>query len=129
MWKIKLKVFWTLFYIDYMLNKRGLKNTCEYMKSQKLKVKKVLSRDIEDICTLCNVINTACTKHLLKNKALCLHQSLVGFYILTKMGYDIRLCIGVSKKNFMAHAWLEYKGYIVNDTQDIKETHNILFSI
>ncbi|SFD13713.1 Transglutaminase-like superfamily protein [Bacillus sp. 491mf] len=128
MLKVRVQVFLLLFYIDYLLDKKGLKETCEWIKTKKRKVTQDSVKP-EELYKICEIIQTACNKHFLKDKALCLHQSLVGYYILSKNGYNVNMCVGASKVNFTAHAWIEFQERVINDTPDVKEAHNVLFSI
>ncbi|WP_369900970.1 lasso peptide biosynthesis B2 protein [Bacillus manliponensis] len=128
MLKAKIQIFFLLFYVDYLLNKKGLKETCEWMKEKKSKNARNIE-NIEELYMMCEIIQRACTKHFLKDRALCLHQSLVVYYILSKSGYKVDMCIGASKVNFTAHAWVEFQEQVINDTQDVREAHNILISI
>ncbi|MBN8193400.1 lasso peptide biosynthesis B2 protein [Bacillus sp. NTK074B] len=127
---LKIQVFFRLYYIDHLLKKRGLRETCELMKEKKLNSKSQKnSENIESLYLKCTQIDRTCSRHFLKKRALCLHKSLVGYQLLCKNEPSIYLCVGVAKKDFMAHAWLEKDGKVINDTQDVKDTHNILYTI
>ena len=55
--------------------------------------------------------------------ASCLRKSLVLWYLLRRQGIDSDLRIG-SRRNegkFEAHAWIEYQGMVLNDTQDVRQ--------
>lgn len=51
-------------------------------------------------------------------RALCLEQSLVLYYILRLQGVGVEYCHGVRPHPFEAHAWIEYKGKVVNDVAE-----------
>lgn len=53
----------------------------------------------------------------------CLKQSLVLWILLRSQGIISVLRIGVHKEadNFSAHAWVEYQGIVLNDTDDVHQ--------
>jgi hypothetical protein len=55
--------------------------------------------------------------------ANCLKKSLVLWGLLRRQGIDSELRIGVKREagNFEAHAWVEWEGIVLNDTQDVRE--------
>jgi hypothetical protein len=55
--------------------------------------------------------------------ANCLKKSLVLWGLLRRQGIESELRIGVQKEagNFAAHAWVEYDGFVLNDTQDVRD--------
>jgi len=57
--------------------------------------------------------------------AKCLQQSLVLWSLLRHQGIDSQLQIGVQYKEgeFAAHAWVEWEGWAINDTQDVRDRY------
>ena len=55
--------------------------------------------------------------------AKCLQKSLVLWSLLRRQSIDSDLRIGVQldKGEFEAHAWVECEGYVLNDTQDVRD--------
>jgi len=53
----------------------------------------------------------------------CLPQSLVCWTLLRRQGIDGDLRIGTRKNGveFEAHAWVEYKGHVLNDRPDVRQ--------
>jgi hypothetical protein len=53
----------------------------------------------------------------------CLAQSLVVWWLLRRGGLEAEVCIGVRRPadTFEAHAWVEYRGTVLNDTADVRE--------
>jgi hypothetical protein len=53
----------------------------------------------------------------------CLRKSLVLWWLLGQAGFDADLRLGAQKEEgkFEAHAWVEYRGTVLNDTQDVKQ--------
>ena len=54
--------------------------------------------------------------------ANCLKKSLVLWWLLRRQGISSNMRIGVRREqeNFVAHAWVEYDGLVLNDTQDVR---------
>jgi hypothetical protein len=52
---------------------------------------------------------------LYPGRALCLEQSLVLYYMLRRQGVPVRFRMGVQAHPFAAHAWVEYRGQVLND--------------
>ena len=66
-------------------------------------------------------------------KGKCLSQSLVLWHLLSYRGIESDIRIGVQKgeeksplvvKNFKAHAWVEYKGEVLNDLPDVRQRYS-----
>ncbi len=55
-------------------------------------------------------------------RAECLERSLVLYYVLRRQGVPVRYCHGVQPWPLMSHAWVEYRGQVVNDVPErVKE--------
>lgn len=130
----KVKLFWLIIIADQLLKRKGFKYVCDYLKTYKQKTtnaNKYMTNEltIEELIQLCDMIRLNCQRHILRKRALCLHQSVVGFYLLMKKGIDVELCIGASTSTFAAHAWLERNNVVLNDDPQIKEKYELLFKI
>ena len=55
---------------------------------------------------------------LYPGRARCLEQSLVLYYLLRRRGVAVRYCQGVMPHPFQAHAWIEYRGDVINDVAE-----------
>lgn len=57
----------------------------------------------------------------------CLLRSVMLSRRLAKLGYapDIMFGIGRSDSAFQAHSWVEVEGIVVNDKDDVAQTHTI----
>jgi hypothetical protein len=58
-------------------------------------------------------------------RATCLPRSLVLWCLLRRRGIDADLRIGVRKEagEFQAHAWVEYRGAVLNDAAAVPEQY------
>ena len=48
----------------------------------------------------------------------CLEQSLALYLLLRRRGVAVELRMGVRPAPFTAHAWIEYRGQPINETED-----------
>lgn len=62
------------------------------------------------------------------NEARCLHRSVSAYHLFRKKQLPIDLVIGVSKKPFISHAWLEFDGQVINDAPEFVEKLNVQFN-
>ena len=56
----------------------------------------------------------------------CLQRSTVIVHLLRKYGIDGRLVIGYRPSPFLAHAWAEVDGRVVNDSQAYQQRLRVL---
>ena len=55
-------------------------------------------------------------------RAQCLERSLVLYYILRRQRVPVRYCHGVQPWPLTSHAWIEYRGEVINDVPErVKE--------
>jgi Transglutaminase-like superfamily len=125
----KIYSFVALFFIDKKIKEGGFKYACESIRELKLRKVKTRLLDSRDLYDICKIVNEVCDRHLLIKKAECLHQSILAADILLRKGVSVDLRIGVSKSDFSAHAWVEYKGRVINDKPEVHETYNVIMTI
>jgi hypothetical protein len=51
-------------------------------------------------------------------RAQCLERSLVLYYVLRRQGVPVKYCHGVQPWPLISHAWVEYRGEVVNDVPE-----------
>jgi hypothetical protein len=73
---------------------------------------------------ICTAVDTACV--LYPKQALCLQRSSVTACLLKIRGIPARLVIGVRPMPFLAHAWVEVNGSIINDWAGVKKLYQPL---
>lgn len=61
---------------------------------------------------------------LYPGRARCLEQSLTLYYLLRRQRVAVKYCQGVQPHPFEAHAWIEYRGDVINDVPE----HAALFA-
>jgi len=82
--------------------------------------------DSDLIGPLCNAVHRACVWY--PTKTLCLQRSAVTTCLLRSCGMPALMKIGVRPMPFLAHAWVEVDGYVVNDWPRVKQFYQPLLS-
>lgn len=59
-------------------------------------------------------------------QALCLQRSAAAASLLKKHGFAAEMVIGVQQLPFLAHAWVEVDGLVVNDKPYVPEIYSVL---
>ena len=57
---------------------------------------------------------------------LCLQRSAAAARLLKKYGFRAEMVIGVQQLPFLAHAWVEVAGRVVNDKPYVAEIYSVL---
>jgi hypothetical protein len=85
------------------------------------------SRHVEEsIQQLCVAVTRACIWY--PKRAVCLQRSAVTTCLLRNYGIPAKLVIGVRPVPFVAHAWVEVHGAVVNDSPKIRNFYRTLTS-
>jgi hypothetical protein len=126
-WISYVKVIYLVKKIDKQLKNNGFKIIYEkYLDNQKLNpLRNLIQDEIEFIERYLTAIDKVCFYFI--GNARCLHRSVVGYHIFREKKIPIDLVIGVSKKPFMSHAWLEYNGQVINDDEEYIKPLTIQF--
>jgi hypothetical protein len=73
---------------------------------------------------ICTAVEKACVWY--PKKALCLQRSAVTTCILRSYGVPAHLVVGVRPMPFLAHAWVEAEGSVVNDFPNVRKFYKML---
>ena len=73
---------------------------------------------------VCAAIDLAAALYF--KQALCLQRSAAAACLLRKNGFSAEMVIGVQQLPFLAHAWVELDGLVVNDKPYIPEIYSVL---
>ena len=73
---------------------------------------------------ICSAVEKACVWY--PKKALCLQRSAVTTCILRSFGVPARMVVGVRPLPFLAHAWVEAEGSVVNDFPNVRKFYRML---
>jgi hypothetical protein len=81
-----------------------------------------------DIDRLVRMVNVAANRGVVR--VTCLRRSLAVWWLLRRRGVASEIRIGVRREQglFMAHAWVERDGLVLNDRADIAQSFVVLAS-
>lgn len=76
-------------------------------------------------CTqVCQAVDLAAVLYF--RKVLCLQRSAATACLLKKHGFPAQLVIGVQQLPFVAHAWVELDGLVLNDKPYVSDIYSVL---
>ncbi|CAM4068190.1 lasso peptide biosynthesis B2 protein [Bacillus paramycoides] len=112
-----IKIYFLIKNIDNQLQKNGFKFVYDtYFTNNKAgvtKLRDLTSEELEFIEMIIDLIEKICLNFY--GNTRCLHKSIAGYQIFSTKNLPIDLVIGVMKKPFTAHAWLEFNKQVLND--------------
>jgi hypothetical protein len=73
---------------------------------------------------VCHAIDIAAAFYL--KQTLCLQRSAAATCLLKQHGFAAELVIGVQQLPFLAHAWVELNGLVVNDKPYMPDIYSVL---
>ena len=122
------KLFWRalalLPIVKILLRLRGFKKTRDYLEGDRSRQGKLdgnpsAARELIERTT--RMVRAASDLGIIR--ANCLQHSLTLWHLLQKQGIETNLRIGVRRSGgaFEAHAWVEYAGAVLSDTEDVHE--------
>lgn len=106
---------------DLLLAIRSLSGLCAAVQRWPAKIRQRPAALINEICT---AVDKACVWY--PKKALCLQRSAVTACLLRTYGVAAKMVIAVRPVPFMAHAWVELDGAVVNDRPAVKNLYTVL---
>jgi hypothetical protein len=116
--------FLGLIAFDLILSFRSFKSLCSSV--AKFPVRRREHLDAKLTGFVCGAVERACVWY--PKKALCLQRSAVTACLLKFHGIAARMTIGVRPMPFMAHAWVEVDGSVINDFPNVKSFYPSLAS-
>ena len=105
-------------YINKKLNTVGLKYAEKVVNKSKAKQRKakfVGEKQLEEMKAVAETINRRSVGMALTSPCLC--KSVLCYKKLMRKYYDVELKIGAKSYPFEAHAWVEYHGTVINDSE------------
>lgn len=111
----------TLF--DCILSLLSFKSLCRSVKAWPLKPRHAQNNPTL-IGQICAAVEKACVWY--PKKALCLQRSAVTTCILRSYGIHAQMIVGVRPMPFLAHAWVEAEGSVVNDFPNVRKFYQML---
>ncbi|MFE0565770.1 lasso peptide biosynthesis B2 protein [Priestia megaterium] len=116
------KVYFVIKGIDKILKTQGFKQIHNVYLNENISLmplRDLNENDVEFIKLILEISEKICFSFF--GNARCLHRSLSGYHVFQQRGIPIDLVVGVSKKPFMSHAWLEFNGQVINDSPEFIE--------
>jgi hypothetical protein len=77
-----------------------------------------------DTARICEAVDTAAAFYF--KRAWCLQRSAAQACLLRTRGLPARLVIGVHRVPFLAHAWVELDGRVVNDDPRVRRFYEAI---
>jgi hypothetical protein len=113
-----------LLVFDAILSLLSLKSMCLCVRAWPVKRPKFGNSII--IGQVCSAVDRACVWY--PKRTLCLQRSAVTACLLRTYGISARMMIGVRPMPFLAHAWVEADGSVINDWPRVKTFYRSLLS-
>lgn len=107
--------------MDLLLRLRGFERFHETMRRWPVRARR--ASDV-NVAGLCAAVDSAAGYYF--KRAWCLQRSAATVALLRGRGLPAQLVIGVRRLPFMAHAWVELDGRIVNDDPRLRRTLEVI---
>jgi len=120
--RIIWKAYWELLRLEYLLLRRNFALIHETLRLTPVEAPRLDGNVTEE--EICHAIDVAAALYL-KN-VLCLQRSAAAARLLKKYGFLAEVVIGVQHVPFLAHAWVEVGGRVVNDKPYMAEMYSVL---
>jgi hypothetical protein len=120
--RIFWQAFWELLTLEYFVLRKNFGGIHERVHTARLRNRCPDVAITED--QICHAIDVAAALYF-KN-VLCLQRSAAAALLLKKHGFRAEMVIGVQQLPFLAHAWVEVAGRVVNDKPYMAEIYSVL---
>jgi len=108
---------------DFVLNTRSLQGLCECIQGWPVKHQPD-NPQLPTVGQVCAAVEQASLWY--PKKSLCLQRSAVATWLLRREGIAAELVLAVRSMPFMAHAWVEVNGDVINDRPQVKRLYRVL---
>jgi len=121
---MRVAAFLGLAVFDLILSLLSLKTLCSCVRLWPVKRSRFTGSWVTG--QVCEAVQRACIWY--PKRALCLQRSAVTTCLLRTFGISARMMIGVRSMPFLAHAWVEADGSVINDWPRVKKFYSPLLS-
>lgn len=108
---------------DCILSLLSFNLLCRSVKAWPVKPRQAQD-DLTLVGQVCAAVEKACVWY--PKKALCLQRSAVTTCILRSYGVPAKMIVGVRPMPFLAHAWVEAKGSVMNDFPNVRKFYQTM---
>jgi hypothetical protein len=122
--RLVLSAFLGLLIFDAILSLFSLNSLCSRVKAWPVKRRRTANPNI--IGQVCGAVDRACVWY--PTRTLCLQRSAVTTCLLRSNGIAAQMMIGVRPMPFLAHAWVEADGSVINDWPRVKRFYRSLLA-
>lgn len=116
-----LRAYWKLIQLDRSLRKADFANLRDRVRSYP---RAQGAPDPDALERVCRAIDTACIWYW--KEVRCLQRSAATVCLLKNAGVPAQMIIGVQQMPFLAHAWVEVNGRVVNDKPYMRDLYTVL---
>ena len=117
-----LSAFLRLMAFDLVLFMFSFDTMCRIVKTRP--VRNCSKEPTRIMSQICSAVQKACI--WFPHKAVCLQRSAVTTCLLRAHGIEAHLVVGIRPMPFLAHAWTEVSGVVVNDRPQVKTFYQTL---
>jgi hypothetical protein len=118
-----LKALFWLGVVDVVLSVLSFHTLLSTVAKWPTRTRTISDRNIV-IAEVCAAVERACVWY--PGRALCLQRSAITACLLRQKGIAARIVIGVRPVPFLAHAWVEVNGAVVNDFPRVRQFYQTL---
>lgn len=120
--RIIWQAYWELLRLEYFVLRKNFGGIHESVRTARLRnlCPEVMATEDQ----ICHAIDVAAALYF-KN-LLCLQRSAATARLLKKYGFPAEMVIGVQQLPFLAHAWVEVAGRVVNDKPYMAEIYSVI---
>ena len=112
------RAYWELLNLEYPLFRQNFAAIYERVRNTPLGVP---AREKVTADQICHAVDLAAALYL--KPARCLQRSAATACLLKKFGFPAEMVVGVQQIPFLAHAWVELDGRVVNDKPYMSEIY------
>jgi hypothetical protein len=119
--KLTLRAYRELLSLEYPLARKDFSAIHEKVRNAPVRPRLAPTTSAKQVC---DAIDLAAALYF--KQALCLQRSAAAVCLLKKYGFAAEMVIGVQQLPFLAHAWVELNGAVINDKPYMAEIYSVM---
>ena len=112
------RAYWELLSLEYPLFRQDFAAIYERVRKTRVSIPAREKFTADEICHAVDLAAALYFKH-----TRCLQRSAAAVCLLKKSGFPAEMVVGVQQIPFLAHAWVELEGRVVNDKPYLSEIY------